>query len=186
MKKNLLSLLFVGVLLVVSTGPVFANTRPEDPQPPVQPQGAQDLENDIPIRDRITGLLENVYERSGKLVEHVGEDLSRVEIIEERLVKAIERQEALGEDTSEVQTTFDEFLAKVPDIEAGYADVLEIFNAPAGFDADGNVTDIDDAIDSMQALKDNLQTTHQEWHEATSSLREVLEAYQEAHPRVEE
>jgi peptidoglycan hydrolase CwlO-like protein len=186
MKKKLLSLLFVGVLLVVSAVPVFANTLAEEPQPPIQVEGNRDLANDIPIRDRITGLLETVYERSGKLVEHVGDDLARAENIEERLTKAIERYEELGEDTSEVQRALDEFLAKVLEIEAGYNNVLDIYNTPAGFDADGQVTDIDDAIDSMQALIDSLQTSHQEWHEATASLREVLEAYQEAHPRVEE
>lgn len=186
MKKNLLLLLFVGVLLVVSAVPVFANTLAEEPQPPVQAEGNQDLADDIPIRDRITGLLENVYEKFGKLVEHVGDDLARADNIEERLVNAIERQEALGEDTSEVQMALDDFLAKLPKIEAGYADVLNIYNGPAGFDANGKVTDIDDAIDSMQVLKDGLQATHQDWHEATASLREVLEAYQEAHPRVEE
>ena len=186
MKKYLLGLSVVVFFLFATVSAVFADSTMTDPLPPTTPTSIPDENGETPIKNRAIRFLENVYEKSAKLVEHTGADLDRAESIEDRINKAIERQEERGEDIREVQVALDEFLAKMPTMQSSYAEAVEIYEAHAGFDADGKVADIDEATDTMQALKDTLVQTHHNWHEATGELRDVLEAYRDAHPKVEE
>jgi hypothetical protein len=186
MRKRFFSLIVVAVFLITPVSTVFANSAVDEPVPPTAPTSTPDAEEETPLRDRAVRFLENVYEKSAKLVEHVGTDLERTSTIDERITKAIERQNEMGEDTSEVQTALNTYLAKLPAMESTYGDAVGIYEAHAGFDADGKVTDIDEATDTIQALKDTLVQTHRDWHEATRELRDVLDAYHDAHPKVEE
>ena len=184
--KKILPLIAVSILLVVSINPVFASSTVGDSLPPVSPTSVPDEDIETPIKDRAINFLENAYEKSGKLVEHVGTDLDRTENIEERVTRAIERQEEMGEDTSEVQTALSDFLAKVPDLEADYDEAVTLYETHAGFDSNGKVTDMDEAADTIQDLKELLLTTHRNWHSSVYELREVLEAYRDAHSQMSE
>ncbi|MBI9048614.1 MAG: hypothetical protein JEZ00_04295 [Anaerolineaceae bacterium] len=177
----ILPALLLGLLVLTPIGTVLASPGAAEVIPPVEPtpdpnQGEQTF------LGRANHFLERAYDVAGKLEEHIGKDLERVVSIEERITQAIERQEEQGEDTSDVQAALNAFLAVIPDLEANYAEGQAIYAEHAGFNADGEVTDIESAAETIESLKESFRETHRGWHEAVHELRDVLQAYREAHP----
>ena len=96
------------------------------------------------------------YERLGRMLEHADEMIARAE---ERLSLAAEN----GEDTAELQAALDAFADAIEDARALYPGASAIVEAHAGFDADGSVTNDEQAHETVRAM-----------HEKLEEIREVL------------
>lgn len=113
------------------------------------------------------------YERQGQLLQNADALISRVQSL-------IDRAAAKGYDTGEVQAALDAFEDTVRAAWPIHQSGNGIVNAHRGFDADGNVTDRAQAIESLRALGANLKEVRAAMGGTGQALREALRAFREA------
>lgn len=118
--------------------------------------------------------LEAAFARASEGLPALEERLSKSEQIVERLAEFITNQDALGRDTSLLQTALQTFEAGVAEIEAQINTASELVNTHEGFDQDGNVIDTDSAQSTIESIRSALSGLRSQVSGILSSLRETV------------
>ena len=135
-KKTLLAALVLAlVIAVLPVSSVFAAGQNETPTPPAP---------NYPRMERIWGRMQNRYDRLGR-----GFDKS--DALTGKAGKMIERLKQAGESTSELEAALTAYQSALAKAQPIYTSSKDIVNAHKGFAANGTVTDLTLA---KQTLKD--------------------------------
>jgi hypothetical protein len=85
----------------------------------------------------------------------------------------IQDEKAAGRDTSALETALANLRAKLDEAQTAHDQAAQILKDKAGFDADGNVTDPDQARETLQSARQSMQ-------KAADALRDGRQAFQKA------
>ncbi len=116
----------------------------------------------------------HLYEKMGKTDEFIG-----------KVQGLIDRAAQNGKDVSAVQSALDAFAAAVDDAKPVYESAQAIIDSHAGFDANGNVTDSEQAQETVRAMGEKLKEIKDVMGGTGKALRDALHAFREANPRPE-
>lgn len=150
------------VFLALPTGKVFAQSE-EPPLAELEEQGGEGLEV----------LFENAVERYEKAGEQIEKSAEVVEKLEDRITELEEE----GEEASGLEEILAAFQENMAAIEDAYAEVGELIDGHAGFDADGEVVDESLAVYTLRQIAEGLLDVHQLGENARFELRWDLMAY---------
>lgn len=139
-----------------------------DPTPP--PQGEVSNEK-----------LEKIWARQLRLYEKMG----KTEDLIAKAQQLIDRTGQNGKDVSAVQAALDAFEDATKDATAVYESPQGIINSHAGFDANGNVTDPEQAKETVHAMGEKLKEIKDAMGGTGKALRDAIQAFREANPRPE-
>jgi DNA repair exonuclease SbcCD ATPase subunit len=157
------------ILAVMTTALVFAAF-------PVTSAFAQG-ENPAPTGEVSNEKLEKAWARQLKIYERLGngfDDLDgQIEKIQERIDKAASN----GRDVTALQAALDAFEAASKTTQPIYDSIESIVNSHAGFDADGKVTDAEQAKSTVQEMGAKLKEVKSSMDGTGKALREALKAF---------
>lgn len=140
----------------------------DPPQPPVE-------ETQV-TNERIEHAWERIqeaYERQGDRIERAGE-------ISVRIQSVIEKMNQNGKDTSALQAALDAFEQALAEAQPLYESAGKIVSTHAGFDAQGKVTDREQAVETVKELGKAMKEIRQLVGEPGKALREAIRAYRDA------
>lgn len=168
-KKTILAALTIALALAALpiTGVSAAGTN--DPLPPAQGQGDGS--------ERVEKAWERMnrrYERLGKFFDKAGELTARAEAM-------IAYMKEKGESTAELEAALAAFEAAVKESHPIYESCKGIISAHKGFDADGKVTDLPQAIQTLGELGAKLAEIHEAMGGAARTLIELMKSIRDAH-----
>ncbi len=99
--------------------------------------------------------------------------------IEELIAKAKEA----GKDVSAVEAALADYKKAVESSKLLYDQAAKLVQTHKGFNANGKVTDLEKARETVKQLGETLKQHRQAMGEAAKALREALKAFREANPR---
>lgn len=139
-----------------------------EPTPP--PQGVLTNER----LEKIWARQLRLYDKMGKTDQFIG-----------KVQQLIDRAAQNGKDVSAVQAALDAFADAVNDAKPIYESAQGIVNAHAGFDANGKVTDPEQAKETVRAMGEKLKEIKDAMGGTGKALRDAIQAFREANPRPE-
>ena len=92
----------------------------------------------------------------------------------------IDELKGKGKDTSALETALAWFKHGIKAGQAAHDNARSILDTHAGFDSDGEVTDKEQARQTLRAVRDGLKQTHQSLRSATQDLRDAVRTYRQA------
>lgn len=116
---------------------------------------------------------------------HAYEKLGKTEGFLGKLQQLIDRASEHGKDMSVVQSALDAFADAVEDAKPIYESGQAIVDSHAGFDADGKVTDSEQAKETVRAMGEKLKEIKDAMGGTGKVLRDALHAFRAANPRPE-
>lgn len=125
--------------------------------------------------------LERVWTRLQWAYERQGHRLERADVLVERLQTRIDRLEESGKDVAALQAALDAFTDTLKEAHPIYESAKGIINAHQGFDADGKVTDQEQAVGTVKELGGRLKEIHEIVGGPGKALREAIKAFRDAH-----
>ena len=167
-KKILLIALVAALSLAALPTNAYAVGLNEGTNPPERPELTEER-------------LETIWQKELAAYERLG----RAEKITERIQTLIEKANERGLDTAAVQAALDAFNAAAKDAHPLYESMKGIINSHQGFDADGKVTDMDKAKETVKKMGASLREIREITGESGKALREAIKAFREANPRPE-
>jgi hypothetical protein len=114
-----------------------------------------------------------VYARQGRLLEKADKLIHHVE-------RLLERAEEKGRETAALQAALDVFKRAVNLADTIYREAGEIVAAHAGFDDSGQVTDPEQAAETVKELAAKLQEIRATVGEPGKALHDAIQAFREA------
>lgn len=151
------------VFLALPAGSVFAQGE-KPPQVETElPRGPQDLEK----------MFEREIERYERTGERIAKSAEVVEKLEDRIAELVEE----GEDSSSLEIILGAFQENMTAVEGAYAEVGELIDEHAGFDADGKVVDESLAVYTLRRIAEGLLEVHQLGEDARFELKWDLMEY---------
>lgn len=139
-----------------------------DPTPPAQTKMTNER------LEKIWAHQLRVYERMGRVDELIA-----------RSQRLISRASANGKDVSAVQAALDAFAAAVKEAQPLYESMKGIVNSHQGFDSNGNVTDPVKALETVNAMHEKVQEIKTIINGTGKALREAIQAFRQANPRLQ-
>ena len=118
---------------------------------------------------------QRVYNRLGNFFDHVDERIARGQ-------ELIDKAKANGKDVTAVQAALNTFSDAVKQARPIYNSGNAIISSHAGFDASGNVTDPQQALQTVKNLRDNLKQIHDLIEAPGQALRQAIQAFRQANP----
>jgi len=85
-----------------------------------------------------------------------------------------------GHDTTDLEAALSEFNRLVSEAEGYHDDAGAILASPAGFDSDGNVTDRQQAVNTLREAGQALRDSHRDLVDATITLHRAIQDYRQA------
>ena len=140
--------------------------EPSDPPAGTTQQSAERLE-------KIWARLQKAYERQGQM-------LDRADGMTEKAQGLIDKMEEKGKDVAALQAALDAFEDALKDAHPIYESAKGIINSHKGFDADGKVTDREQALETVKELGAKMKEIREIAGEPGKALREAVKAYREA------
>jgi hypothetical protein len=120
---------------------------------PVGPAYAARLQDPLDPRGRIsTSRLERTFERQQRRFERQEQVLERIASGVERLQNLIDRAGQMGLDASAVQAALYRFERALAEGQAAHAEAGALIDLHDGFDAEGTVTDVDAAWETVRGI----------------------------------
>lgn len=95
----------------------------------------------------------------------------------------INAQNALGKDTSSLVAALATFNSQVATAQSSHDSAGTLISAHAGFDANGTVTDLQQAAQTVVNARKSLRDAHQTLRQAVIDLRNAIRAYRQANPQ---
>jgi len=114
-----------------------------------------------------------VYERIGKAFVDTDAKLAK---FQERIDKAAGN----GKDVTDLQAALDAYSVAIKAAQPKYESMASIVNTHAGFDADGKVTDAEQAKSTVGQMRTSMQELKSTMGGTFKALREALKAFREA------
>ncbi|MBL8063697.1 MAG: hypothetical protein JNK32_11790 [Anaerolineales bacterium] len=167
MKKLLSKIMmaFLAVTLVFAAIPVTQASAADEP-PPVDELTTEQLE-------KVWARQLRIFERIGKAFE---DPAAHIEKIQSRIDKAAEK----GKDVSALQSALDAYEDALLASKPAYDSLGEVIDAHKGFDADGKVTDEEQARATVKEVREGMQAVKDSMGGTFKALREALKAFREA------
>ena len=123
--------------------------------------------------------LEKIWARQLRIYERMG----RTDDFIEKTQQLIDRAEADGRDVSALQAALDAFAAQAGEAKPIYESMNGIVNSHHGFDANGKVTDPEEARETTRAMHEKFEEIRKIMDGTGKALREAIKAFREANPR---
>jgi len=165
--KNIISKIMMAVVaaaLALSAIPVSSAFAADDP-----PKGELTVER-----------MEKIWARGVRIYERMGGVFGDIDAHIAKLQSLIDKAAANGKDVTALQTALDEYEAALKDSKPIYDELGEIITAHNGFDADGKVTNEDQARATLQStrekgreLKAAMDGKFKAWREALKEFRKA-------------
>lgn len=95
----------------------------------------------------------------------------------------IDAQNALGKDTSSLVAALATFNSQVATAQSSHDAAGALISTHAGFDANGAVTDLKQAAQTVIDTRRSLMDVHKTLRQAVVDLRTAIRAYRQANPR---
>lgn len=124
--------------------------------------------------EQVWARLQQAYERQGQRLERAAEMTARIQSL-------IDKMNENGKDTAALQSALDAFEQGLAEAQPVYASAGSIISTHAGFDAEGKVTDREQAIATLKELGGKMKELRQLVGEPGKALREAFKAYRQAH-----
>jgi len=119
---------------------------------------------------------QQVYARLGNMFDRVDQRLQRGQ-------ELIDKAKANGKDVTALQAALDAFSAAVKDARPVYESGKGIVASHKGFDADGNVVDAAQALQTVQDMRGKLQEIRDILVGPAKALRDAIQQFRQAnHP----
>ncbi len=129
---------------------------------------------------RVNARLERAFARQARKVRNVGglytRDFTKIQNL-------IDQASERGLDASELQAALDAFKAALAKNRPLYDQAKSILDSHNGFNAGGNVTDVETARSTVESLHEKLEEFHDAMEGTEKALHEALKAFREANPR---
>ncbi len=125
--------------------------------------------------------LEKIWARQLRLHKNIGKTEGLIRHTQQLINRAAQN----GKDVSAVQAALDAFKDAVDDAKPLYDGAQEIVDSHAGFDANGKVTDDEQAKETIRAMGEKLKEIKDAMGGAGKVLREAIQAFREANPKPE-
>lgn len=126
--------------------------------------------------EKIWGRQLRMYEKLGRAFEDTNAHIAK---IQERIDKAAEN----GKDVAALQAALDDYAAALTAAKPTYDSIGSIVSSHAGFDADGKVTDAEQARSTVEQMRTKMRELKSAIGDSFKALREALRAFRQAnHP----
>ena len=167
-KTVLMALVAVLAVVVLPIASVSASGLNDPADPPADASRLSDER-----LERIWARLQRMYERQ----EHM---LERTDAMIERIQGLIDRMEENGKDVAALQSALDAFEEALKEAHPIYESAKGSINSHQGFDAAGNVTDHEKAVETVRELGEKLKEVRELIGEPGKALREAIKAFRDA------
>lgn len=124
--------------------------------------------------------LEKLWARQLQAYEKLGNAFNDVDAHIARIQGQIDKAAANGKDVSALQAALDAYEAALKSAQPVYASVGSIVNTHAGFDANGKVTDAEQAKATVEQMRTKMQEVKSTMDGTFKALREALKAFRDA------
>ncbi|NWF63529.1 MAG: hypothetical protein HXY38_04405 [Chloroflexi bacterium] len=124
--------------------------------------------------------LEQAWARARKAYERMGKGFEDIDAHVAKIQGMIDKAAENGKDVSALQTALDAYADALTAAKPDYDALGEVFAAHAGFDADGKVVDSDQALATLQQVRDEMKSIKESMGGTFKALREALKAFREA------
>jgi hypothetical protein len=166
--KNMFNKMILAVMTVALVFAAFPVTSAyaQDENPPKAELTNEKLE-------KVWAREMQAYERLGKVFSDIDGTISKLQA---RLDKASEN----GKDVTALQSALDAFESALASAKPTYDGMSGLINAHAGFDADGKVTNAEQAKSTVKEVGTKLKEVKDAMGGTGKALREALKAFREA------
>lgn len=127
--------------------------------------------------------LERAWSRALRIEERLGKLFEKSDTVIEKIKKAIDDANERGLDTTAVQAALDDFVAGVENTHPIYEEAQGLIADHQGFDEDGNVVDVAEAVETLKALRGKGQEMKTAFDGSLKSLREAIKEFRDDNPR---
>ena len=132
-----------------------------------------------PQRQISNARLQRIWARQLRIYERMGRADDFVQKTQERIDQAREN----GKDVSAVQAALDAFESALKEARPIYESMTGIVNSHPGFDENGNVTDPEQAQETIQAMRQKFEEIKNAISGTRKALHEAIKTFREANPR---
>lgn len=87
---------------------------------------------------------------------------------------------AQGKDTSKIQAALNTFNSQLEAAQSAHDQAKQILDAKAGFDANGKVTDPEQALETLQSARKSLEEARQILQQAAQDFRQAIQEFRQA------
>jgi hypothetical protein len=174
----------LGCLSLALFAPVSTTQAAADYSPTAERTPNPLRETLAPVRETLSALptpddtlFENMLIRE-KLA--LGNQLTRLELshtVSESTQAYIDSQKNAGKDTAALESALEAFNQAILDAETANAAAANLLASPAGFDANGQVTDRAEARQTLRSAGQSLRQAHTAITKGTLTLRLAVQAY---------
>lgn len=167
--KSIISKIMMAVLAVALTVAAFPVTSvfAADEQPPVRGELTDEK-------------LEKLWARQVQAYERMGKGFEDTEAHIAKIQGMIDKAAENGKDVSALQSALDAYAAALAASKPAYDALGEVITAHAGFDADGKVTDSEQAQATVKEAREQMQALKSSMGDTFKALREAIKAFREA------
>jgi uncharacterized coiled-coil DUF342 family protein len=167
-KKTILTALIAALILAALPLTGVSAAGQADPTPPAQGQISNER-------------LENIWARMNRRYERLGRMFEKSDGLVERANAMIERLKEAGESTAELEAALAAYESAVKAAHPIYESCNGIVNSHKGFDADGKVTDAEQARETIQELGAKFGEIKTAMDGTGKALIELMKSIREAH-----
>jgi predicted nucleic acid-binding Zn-ribbon protein len=132
-----------------------------------------------------TGRLERIWARQLQRYERLGKAFEDVDAHIAKFQERIDRAAEKGKDVTELQAALDAYEAALIAAQPTYDSIGSIVSSHAGFDAEGKVTDAEQARSTVEQMRAKMQEVKSAMGGTFKTLREALKAFRKANKPAE-
>ena len=143
-------------------------------------------ENPAPTGEVKNEKLENAWARQLNIYERLGNGFDGLDAQIAKFQERIDKAASNGRDVTALQSALDAFEAASKATLPIYDSIESIVNSHAGFDADGKVTDAEQAKSTVDEMRAKLKEVKSSMDGTGKALREAFKAFREANKPVTE
>jgi hypothetical protein len=160
------------VLLAFPTQSAYA-AGPNDPPIPEA----------IPDPERAKTRLEWSFANQKLTVQRIGLNLEYQDEFIARIEELVAKAKENGKDVSAIEAALADYKKALEASKPLYEQAVKLVQTHEGFDANGKVTDLEKARETVKQLGETLKQHREVMGEAAKALHEALKAFREANPR---
>ena len=151
---------------------------------PTRTASAEGLDDNPPGNGEKLGLvkqrLEAAFERQQANLVRQAENIQKLNDFASKAQERIDILKEKGKDVSSLEAALAAFESSIPGINASHQVAADLIAAHNGFGANGKVTDIQAAGQTVKSIHDALKATRQMMVNSIRELRQAIRSYREA------
>lgn len=126
--------------------------------------------------------IELAFARQQVRIARIGAEVANFDLIARDTQILIDKAKAKGKDVTALQAAFDAFKAAFEKGKPIYEQADALVRSHAGFDGNGNATDIAKAKDTVKSQAATLKQYHDTVGDSFKAFREAIKAFRQANP----